>query len=138
MLPQLVRTGPFGHVPQVGTKGRGLAYQRKVGKVLAKEAKVLGWKLLDHWWICRPVKAGVVWRQPDFVLISPSNCAIVFEAKLTWVDCAFQLAGYVELLILLGYSAFGITVCRNLTQFSPAPVTSFEMIVPGATWHLFL
>lgn len=135
---QLVPTGPFVSTPQVGTKGRGKTYERKVGKVLAKQAELLDWELLDHWWLCNPVGSGSVWSQPDFVLISPSDCAIVFESKLTWVDCTFQLQKYTSLLTQLGYSSFGICVCRNLTPLSPTPISTFDDIYPGATWHLFL
>lgn len=138
ITPQLLPVGPYGHVSLTGTKGRGLTYQKKVGKVLAREAANLGWELLDHWWLCSAVKSGEVWRQPDFVLLAPSGCGIVFESKLTWVDCTFQINQYVGLLGKMGISAFGITICRNLTPFSPAPITSFDAIYPGATWHVFL
>ena len=135
---QLVPTGPFVPHSATGTRGRGATYERRVGKELKKYATELGWELLDHWWLCSPVSRGTIWKQPDFVLISPSEAAIVFESKLTWVDCSFQLASYTNLLSQMGYSAFGVTVCRNLTPLSPPPITNFYDLCPNSTWHLFL
>lgn len=93
-----------------GSKGRGLSYERKVEKWLARSANSFGATLHSHPWLAAP-DGGVC--QPDFVLEFASGAYILIEAKLTQVDCSAQLEKYKSALL----PAKGIVVqlCRRLT-----------------------
>jgi len=64
-----------------GMPGRGLTYERKVGKVLAAGWKEPDFVLWKGWWIWD----GLRWHQPDFVLWGRGG-VWVFECKLTQKD----------------------------------------------------
>ena len=91
----------------------GLAYQRKVGKVLQKWADDTGWLLMDSPWLTGPC-------QPDFLLISPSQCVLVVEVKLTQTDCTNQFNKY----RLATGAKVCVQICRRLT--APATMHSLE------------
>lgn len=79
---------------QSGTKAQGLAYEKKVGKVLSAYADTLGWEFHNHPWL----QTGTIICQPDFLLIAPSGCILIVETKLTSCDCATQLRRYKKVL----------------------------------------
>ena len=117
-----------------GTRGRGLTYQHRVGKVLQPLAKDLGWAFYAEEWIYHGA-----WLQPDFILISPSNAALILDAKLTFTESAWpQLARYAAALSAWGYGTTCIQVCRNLTPSAPPAVADFVDLDDQSVWHLFL
>ncbi len=125
-------TGPFEYVPQTGTRGRGHSYERAVCKYVLSLVESLGWTLYDHYWI----HTGSVWVQPDFIIQTPA-CAIILEAKLTYIDCSAQLARYIRAAQAeLGCPVWGAQVCQNLTPHSPQSLClDFFDLEPNCTWH---
>ena len=118
-----------------GSRYKGLAYERKVGRVLNTLAETLGWGLLSHQWIHH---AGG-WLQPDFILVAPSESVIIFECKLTWhSEITAQTNLYENVLREMGYSPITVTVVRNTTPYAPECVYTVEDIYPGCVWHLTL
>ena len=134
--------GPFGSVPQTGTRAAGLTYERKVGKLLAHEAVNHGLTMRDHEWMKVTFDDGQspMWYQPDFVLEAPAGLLIV-EAKLTFVEQAFaQLGRYKKVLEQYAQekrSIVPVLACRNLTPEAPVSVRSFADLCPWSVWHLF-
>ena len=120
MIPTLTHN-PYPRVAGLkGTKARGLAYERKVGRVLAALADECGFTLYDHPWLAGPC-------QPDYVLESASGACLVVETKLTQVDCTAQLAKYRA--ALAPRSVVGVQVCRRL--MSGSTVKCFEDVLDG-------
>lgn len=120
--------------PSTPAQKLGLRYERRVGKVLAKETASLGWTFWDHPWIGNDLTT----RQPDFVLISPSGGALVAEVKLTWVDTQAQLEEYCSLLTRMELAPIPFSICRNLTPETPNIISDLLSVYPSAVWHLWL
>lgn len=127
--------GPYEYVPQTGTRARGHSYERAVQRHVSSLVDHLGWTLYPHYW----VGSGDIWLQPDFIIQTPS-CAVVLEAKLTFVNCNRQLRKYTQLVSAeLNLPTWGAQVCRNLTRFAPKHIcTDFWDLEPDCVWHLFL
>lgn len=102
----------------------GLAYQRRVGKFLTLWSSSLGWELLDGPWLVGPC-------QPDFLLVSPSGCVLVVEAKLTQVDCERQFVKYKK-----ATGGICLQVCRRLV--APATVSCLEDTIDGGVMLLWV
>lgn len=124
-------SAPFVSVPSSrGTRGRGLTYERKVGQWLRLQIAGLGWQLFDHPWL--QLADSVC--QPDFVLISPSGCAIIIEAKLTECDCAAQTDKYRR--ALSGWPTTVVQIARRVT--SRPTVSCFDDITDNGLMLLWL
>ena len=133
MPPRWSRVGPYEYKPLAGTRGKGQSFERKVGRLLAKYADEYGWELHAHKWIIDGSRAV----QPDFVLQSSPNRGILFECKLTWVDCSSQLKKYQNVLVRMGIMCIPVQVCRNLTPHCYQDVrASFEELTPDCVWHM--
>jgi len=128
MYPCWSETGPYETARVYGTKAK------RIGKQLQLLATELGWTLKDHQWIC--TLDG--WLQPDFVLESPAGCCVLVECKLTWWDCSRQIEKYKKALREMKRPVISVLACRNLTPEAPPPVSNFEDIVDGSTWHVLI
>jgi hypothetical protein len=151
------KTGPYPTTKSSGTRARGITYERRVGRLLRREAAAIGADFRDHEWLrlqpesspaladaqyaSVPSSDDCLWLQPDFVIDTPGGL-LLFEAKLTFCEAAFdQLERYKRVLTQYGRETRPITpvlVCRNLTPSAPEPITRFDDVVPWAVWHLFL
>lgn len=127
---QRLKAAALPHTRQPPAVKRGYGFEDKVGGLIEALAAELGWVFLDHPWFDH--------NQPDFVLISPSQAAVVFEVKLTWTpEAVCQLARYSTLLAEEYHPITQVVVARNLTPVTPPPiVTSLLEISNGATVHL--
>ena len=135
MLPRFSEAEPYATPQKLsGTKAKGSAYEKRVGVILQRKAKELGWKLYDHPWL----ETDRGFRQPDFLLVSPSSCVVVAECKLTWLDCSAQLLLYSRVLSEMGLKPVPLLVCRNLTPAAPAPIHEFEELEAWSVWHLWI
>jgi len=113
----------------------GYKYEDKVGAALSGFAARLGFAFLNHPWL----ESNNGWYQPDFVLVSPSSNAILFEVKHSYTEEAWgQLSRYARLLAPLYDSITKVQVCKNLRRGCPKPVAAFEDLYDEATWHLYL
>jgi len=103
---------PFAADELTFSQRKGIQYEKRVGK------KILLWAALHDvcaCWVGEWIEYDGRLAQPDFVLFFPDNRAILFEAKLTWVDTTQQLALYEALLNVLGFTGvIKVTVCKNL------------------------
>jgi len=117
-----------------GAKAKGLTYERRLEPRLRAIATDLGWEFRAHPWIHTPAGAGAPlglapsssqWLQPDFLLIAPSCCCLLLEAKLTWTNCQSQLMKYQRALQVLGHPSVALQVFRNLTSTIPAWTADF-------------
>ena len=120
---------------------QGYRYERKVARYLEKAVGTLGWELQDHPWF--EVLCGeqcVAHFQPDFLLLAPSGCGLVAEAKLTWVDTTDQCKKYQDYLALAGLPTQPFTIARNLTPETPRDLVVDELVdvKPDAVLHLWL
>ena len=93
-----------------GTRARGGAYERKVGRWLVGQSESLGWHLHDHPWLY----VGDTVCQPDFLLTSPSGCIILIEVKLTECDCTVQIAKYRR--ALASHQVTALQIARRITS----------------------
>lgn len=137
MPPRWSNTGPHNYKSLRGTRGKGQTFERRVGKLLQAKADEWGWTLHSHRWI--ELEDGSGWLQPDFVLQCSPNRAVIFECKLTWVDCSAQLRKYASALTRMGIVCTSVLVCRHLTPaFVGTLCVAFEDISKDAVWHLLL
>ncbi len=122
---------PPSHPPRFrsGTRARGAAYENRVGLWLARQAVELGWLLHNHPWLA----CGNRVCQPDFLLVSPSNCIILVEVKLIQCDCSGQIAKYKQ--ALAGFSVTSLQIVRRLV--SPSTVDSLESTIDGGVMLLW-
>jgi len=134
LLPRWSNEQPYETKHVSGSKAKGRAYERAVGRLLRLYTAELGWELKDHQWI----ETFDGWLQPDFVLIAPSECCLIVECKLTWKDCAGQLRKYKLALEGMKLNSTVIVACRNLTAAAPTPFIDFEDATDQGVWHLFL
>jgi len=134
----VVLTDPpgFAKRSRKATAQQGYAFENKVGRKLRRLADGLGWQLWEQQWLWEKDK----YHCPDFVLIAPSGCAIIVEAKLTLCETDNQRFKYEGLLTQLGHPAISVTVCKNLTPAVDQDylVTELEDIFPDAVVHLWL
>ena len=86
MIPQ-IPAPQFPPVSLRGSRGRGIAYEKKVGRWLAAQLGGLGLTIYDHPWLEGPC-------QPDFLIESVSGGILLIECKLTETDCSAQVAKY--------------------------------------------
>lgn len=129
---------PFASTTSSGTRARGLAYERKVGKKLAAHCSKTGEKLWDHQWF-KYEKSGITRHfQPDFVIERPAGQSVLIEVKLTLVDTSLQTQKYIDYLRLFGLDCFSVTIVRNLVPNAPKVITSFEELSPNAVMHLWI
>jgi hypothetical protein len=112
---------------------RGLGFEAKVGDWLADWAAALGFRLIDHPWL---QSADGSWNQPDYIWVSPSRSAVLFEVKLTWTtETPCQLARYSA---LLGdyHPVTEVVICRNVTPLTPNIIHHPSQIYHQSTLHL--
>lgn len=128
---------PFAPVPPSGSRARGLAYERKVGKLLAIHCAKAGWRLWDHQWFVYKDDLGIKHFQPDFIIERETDNVLV-EVKLTFVDTTAQINKYLHYLKIFGLDCFPIVIVRNLTPTAPAVVTDFDKITPNVVLHLWI
>lgn len=128
---------PFTNQPAKGSCARGLAYERKVGRVLKTLCIKEGWKLWDHQWFVYKNGNEIKYFQPDFI-IERKEDTVLLEVKLTFVDTTLQTNRYLEYLKLFGLNCFPVTIVRHLTPFTPAIITEFSEMTPNAVLHLWL
>ena len=128
---------PFAATPSSGSRARGLAYERKVGKVLASHCAKAGWKLWDHQWFAYKDDSGIKYFQPDFI-IERENDNVLIEVKLTFVDTNTQVNKYLHYLKIFGLECFPLIIVRNLTPTAPLIITDFDKITPNAVLHLWI
>lgn len=130
-----LKNGIESSVAYTAAQKQGLKYEQAVGAHLQESARSVGAVLWDHPWfgyndnkVC----------QADFVMVFPSQNAILFEVKLTWRDCTKQLEFYSKILKHLGLSTIQCTVCKNLAADTPrAPlIYDFESIEHRSIWRL--
>lgn len=122
----------------MGTKARGYAFERKVGKILEKLCEESGWKLWDHQWFTYTCGNEVKYFQPDFIIERPGEDGIIVEVKLTYVDTNLQLDKYLKYLRIFGIVCFPITIVRNLTPSVTKVVDDFSKITPNSVLHLWI
>jgi len=113
----------------------GVRYENRVEKYLQQMAVEYDYVLFSHVWFEIDGRAA----QTDFFLVFPSNAAILFEVKQTWVDTSDQLAFYKYLLNGIGLTPITCcTICKNLTPETPRDdiIRSFEDIKENAVWQI--
>ena len=115
----------------------GVRYENRIEKVLQGIIKERNYDcvLFPHVWFDIDGRAA----QTDFFLVFPSNAAILFEVKQTWVDTSDQLAFYKYLLNGIGLTPVTCcTICKNLTPETPRDdiIRSFEDIKENAVWQI--
>lgn len=128
---------PFAPVSLSGSRARGLAYERKVGKVLASRCAKAGWKLWDHQWFAYKDDLGVKHFQPDFIIERETDNVLV-EVKLTFVDTSAQINKYLHYLKIFGLNCFPLVIVRNLVPTTSLIITDFGKITPNAVLHLWI
>ena len=120
----------FVKLPPSGTRARGYAYERAVGKWLQPQAKALGWTLHDHPWL----RDGESICQPDFLLEAPSGCIIIIETKLTETNCAPQFTKYKRALNTR--PTIALQIARRI--ISPSTVDSLEETIDNGLMLLWI
>lgn len=128
-------SSPFVSSRAGGTKARGLAYEKKVGKFLRRVCDEADWRLWDHQWF---KYKDTKYFQPDFVIERPGQDGILIEVKLTYVDTSIQLNKYLEYLNLFGLYCFPVTIVRNLIPIMPAYIDDFSKIEANSVLHLWM
>lgn len=128
---------PFNHTPLNGSRAQGLAYERKVGKLLTAHCDKAGWKLWDHQWFAYKDDSGVKHFQPDFIIERETDNVLV-EVKLTLVDTSAQINKYLYYLKIFGLNCFPLVIVRNLTPAASLIITDFDKIIPNAVLHLWI
>lgn len=135
-------SSPFVSSWAGGTKARGLAYEKKVGKFLRRACDAAGWKLWDHQWFEYKNKEGkeekVCHFQPDFIIERPGQDGILIEVKLTYIDTKEQLNKYLKFLGIFGINCFPVTIVRNLVPGIPEYINNFNEIKPNSVLHLWM
>lgn len=121
-----------------GAKARGLAYERKVKKVLTKICTSSNWQLLDHPWFLYTCGQEAKYFQPDFLIQRPDTDWILAEVKLTYVDTTWQLSKYLHYLKIFGVSCTPITIVRNLTEDAKNIIDDFSKVTSNSVLHLWL
>ena len=133
---------PFSKSCSTGTRARGLAYERKVGKFLRRACDAAGWKLWDHQWFEYKNKEEkeekVCHFQPDFIIERPGQDGILIEVKLTYIDTKEQLNKYLKFLGIFGINCFPVTIVRNLVPGIPEYINNFNEIKPNSVLHLWM
>ena len=126
----------------------GVRYENRIEKYLQQVIAGYDCVLHSHVWFdignsapdqftYGQYKSGAA--QTDFFLVFPSNAAILFEVKQTWVDTSDQLAFYKYLLNGIGLTPVTCcTICKNLTPKTPRDdiIRSFEDIKENAVWQI--
>lgn len=128
---------PFSNCRSVGSRARGLTYERKVGRLLAAYCNKMGWKLWDHQWFVYKCGNEVSYFQPDFI-IEREHDAVLIETKLTFVDTNTQINKYLKYLKVFGLDCFPLVIVRNLTPNAPFPITDISEMAPGRVLHLWV
>ena len=143
---ELRDTGPFEHCgpPRKRVCKKGLAYEKAVGKHLAREVKngELEGDLYLGQWVIYCDGSGVNWAQPDIYLIM-RNYILLMECKLTQSDAATPqlLSLYLPLLRkIYNKPILCIQVCKNLRYVPKKMIESPQELLdapgPGIfTWH---
>lgn len=139
--------GPFHGEPKprASPLKKGLAYEKKVGKVLQRMIRdgELSGELHLQQWILFADNGGVQWARPDAYLIHTGGILLI-ECKLTQTDSAVpQLLGlYLPLLRqIYNVPILCLQVCKNL-RYIPSkliehPLELLERPGPGVyTWQL--
>ena len=133
---------PFSKSCSTGTRARGHAYERKVGKFLRRACDAAGWKLWDHQWFEYKNKEEkeekVCHFQPDFIIERPGQDGILIEVKLTYIDTKEQLNKYLKFLGIFGINCFPVTIVRNLVPGIPEYINNFNEIKPNSVLHLWM
>ena len=136
---------PFSKSCSTGTRARGFAYERKVGKFLRRACDAAGWKLWDHQWFEYKNKEEkeekeekVCHFQPDFIIERPGQDGILIEVKLTYIDTKEQLNKYLKFLGIFGINCFPVTIVRNLVPGIPEYINNFNEIKPNSVLHLWM
>lgn len=141
VVEQVRPTSPPGWAQKrttVGTKARGYAFEKKVGKLLTKWCEESGWKLWDHQWFVYTCNEEVKYFQPDFIIERPGAEGVVIEVKLTYVDTSLQLNKYLKYLSIFGITCFPTTIVRNLTPSTVKVIDDFNKISPDSVLHLWI
>lgn len=130
IAPAVAQSRPSSPSAAFGTR-----YEARVGQRLSSLASSLGFDLWDH----QRLVVGSSVAEPDFVMVSASGAAILFEVKYTWEDTRNQLKFYSDILLALGlYSVVSVTICRNLVPDAPPPIFDFLDIEEGSTWQMWM
>ncbi len=125
------RTTPLNTTAQKA----GVRYEKRVKKYLQQVIEAYDCVLHSHIWFEIDGREA----QTDFFLTFPSNAAILFEVKQTWVDTSGQLAFYKYLLNGIGLTPVTCcTICKNLTPETPRDniIRSLEDIKENAVWQI--
>lgn len=130
-------SSPFPPSRASGTRARGLAYERKVGKFLSRLCAKEEWKLWDHPWFEYNDGIRVGYFQPDFIVERPSGNLLI-EVKLTYVDTRVQVQKYLKYLKVIGLVCAPVIVVKNLTPTTPSFVNDFNEIYPNSVLHLWI
>lgn len=141
IIEQVCPTSPPGWAQKrttIGTKARGYAFEKKVGKLLTKWCEESGWKLWDHQWFVYTRNEEIKYFQPDFIIERPGKEGIVIEVKLTYVDTSLQLNKYLRYLSIFGITCFPTTIVRNLTPSAIKVIDDFNKISPNSVLHLWI
>lgn len=113
----------------------GIRYENRVRAVLSSHLSNYGFILHSHRWIY----FNDSYAQPDFILVSPSGSAIIFEVKYTYTDTSSQRKLYEQLLERLGFWPItSCTICHNLTAATPRDkiIHDFHDIEQDSVWQL--
>lgn len=131
-MPRLPLTNVpcFSYHPLTATQHKGMVYEAKVWDWLSAQAAQLGWAFYDHPWLM--LGTGVC--QPDFLLIAPSGCILLVEAKLTECDCRAQTDMYKQALD--EFDVIALQVARRVT--SKPTVDCFENTIDNGLMLLWL
>lgn len=123
---------------------RGLCYQSRVEREVAKWAAALGWTVHSGPWLRDPLTGAPC--QPDIVLELPGGCLLIIEVKLTQTDCSQQWAKYQRALMAdearssLHHSHHFpppcIQICRRLT--SPSTMQTLDDFHHGGVLLAFM
>lgn len=128
---------PFAPTGKSRSQACGLAYERKVGKLLTTHCNKVGWKLWDHQWFAYKDDSGVKYFQPDFIIERETDNVLV-EVKLTLVDTSAQVNKYLHYLKIFGLDCFPLVIVRHLTPAASLIITDFDKITPNAVLHLWI
>lgn len=105
---------PLRRQRATGSKAAGLAYEKKLGKLLPPEAK-------HGLWIKFEDAFGPGWCQPDYIFAWHRRL-VVLEAKLSYTEDAWsQLENlYLPLVSFIAEKpAYGVQACKWLTPLTP-------------------
>ena len=114
---------------------KGFRYEKRLEIYLTGLTKELGWTLISHRWVAY----NGLFAQVDFILIPPSDPAILIEAKYTYTDTTEQRKLYTKLLEELGFiSITSCTICHNLTPSTPRDkiIHTLSGLTQDSIWQL--